>query len=111
MRKMRLFQRNAYISIDFSEGTAEVFRLVDAADRFESATMLLGQIDAGMHKRNIVHEQPEIKPINALKYELEHFVRAIRTGEQPIITAEDGRRALQVAQQIMARIQDQRVHL
>lgn len=111
MRKMRLFQRNAYISIDFSECTAEVFRLVDAADGFESATMLLGQIDAGMHKRNIVHEQPEIKPINALKYELEHFVRAIRTGEQPIITAEDGRRALQVAQQIMARIQDQRVHL
>jgi predicted dehydrogenase len=111
MRKMRLFQRNAYISIDFSEGTAEVFRLVDAADSFGNATMLLGQIDAGMQKRNIVYEQPEIKPVNALKYELEHFVRAVRTGEQPIITAEDGRRALQVAQQIMARIQDQRVHL
>jgi predicted dehydrogenase len=111
MRKMRLFQPNAYISIDFSEGTAEVFRLVDAADRFENATMLLGQIDAGIQKRNIVYEQPEIKPVNALKYELEHFVRAVRTGKQPIITAEDGRRALQVAQQIMARIQDQGLHL
>jgi predicted dehydrogenase len=111
MRKMRLFQRNAYISIDFSEGAAEVFRLIDASDSTESATMLLGQIDAGTQKRNIIYERPEIKPVNALKYELEHFVRAVRTGEQPIITGEDGRRALQVAQQIMARIQDQPVRL
>jgi predicted dehydrogenase len=111
MRKMRLFQRDAYISIDFSEGTAEVFRLVDAAESTGNATMLLGQIDAGTQKRNIIYERPEIKDVNALKYELELFVRAVRTGERPIITAEDGKRALQVAQQIMARIQDQRVNL
>jgi predicted dehydrogenase len=111
MRKMRLFQRDAYISIDFSEGTAEVFRLVDPSDSAANATMLLGQIDAGARKRNIIYEQPEIKEVNALKYELELFVKAIQTGERPIVTAEDGRRALQVAQEIMARIQDQQVRL
>jgi predicted dehydrogenase len=109
MRKMRLFQRDAYISIDFSEGTAEVFRLVDASEGAANSTMLLGQINAGARKRNIVYEQPEIKEINALKYELELFVKAIQTGEQPIITAEDGKRALQVAQEIMAKIQDQQI--
>ncbi|MGA9362957.1 MAG: Gfo/Idh/MocA family oxidoreductase [Bacteroidota bacterium] len=111
MRKMRLFQRDAYISIDFSEGTAEVFRLVDASEGAANSTMLLGQIDAGARKRNIVYERPEIKEINALKYELELFIKAIQTDEQPIITAEDGKRALQVAQEIMARIRDQQIQL
>jgi predicted dehydrogenase len=111
MRKMRLFQRDAYISIDFSEGTAEVFRLVDASDSSANATMLLGQIGAGARKRNIVYEQPEIKEINALKYELELFVKAIQTGERPVVSAEDGKRALQVAQEIIARIQDQQFRL
>jgi predicted dehydrogenase len=111
MRKMRLFQRDAYISIDFSKGTAEVFRLVDASEGAANSTMLLGQINAGARKRNIVYEQPEIKEINALKYELELFIKAIKTGEQPIVTAEDGKRALQVAQEIMAKIQDQQLQL
>jgi predicted dehydrogenase len=111
MRKMRLFQRDAYISIDFSEGTAEVFRLVDALEGAASSTMLLGQINAGARKRSIVYEQPEIKEINALKHELELFVKSIQTGERPIITAEDGKRALQVAQQIMSKIQDQQIRI
>jgi len=111
MRKMRLFQRDAYISIDFSEGTAEVFRLVDASEGTANTTMLLGQINAGAQKRKIVYEQPEIKEVNALKYELELFVKAIQRDEQPIITAEDGKRALQVAQEIMAKIQDQQLQL
>jgi len=111
MRKMRLFQRDAYISIDFSEGTAEVFRLVDASGGAANTTMLLGQINAGARKRQIVYEQPEIKEVNALKHELELFVRAIQRDEQPIITAEDGKRALQVAHQIMTKIQDQQIGL
>jgi len=105
MRKMRLFQRDAYISIDFSEGTAEVFRLVDQGDPDVKATMLLGQIDAGALKRNIVYEQPEVKEINALKYELELFVRSIQTNAEPVVTAEEGKRALEVANEIVTKIQ------
>jgi predicted dehydrogenase len=111
MRKMRLFQRDAYISIDFSEGTAEVFRLVDASEGAANTTVLLGQINAGARKRNIVYEQPEIKEINALKYELELFVKAIQTGGRPVVSVEDGRRALQVAQDIIAKIQNQQIRL
>jgi len=108
MRKMRLFQRDAYISIDFSEGTAEVFRLVDAGSDTK-ATMMLGQINAGAHKRNIIYEQPEIKDVNALKHELELFAKMIRGGGVPIVTAEDGKRALEVAHDIIERIRDQKV--
>jgi predicted dehydrogenase len=107
MRKMRLFQRNEYISIDFLEGLAEVFRLVGENEPDVKGTMMLGEIGAGKHKRKIVYEQPEVKDVNALKYELDLFVRSVRTGSKPLVTAEDGRRALEVAQIIMEKIGQQ----
>ncbi len=109
MRKMRLFQRDAYISVDFSDGLAEVFRLVSDADESAAATMMLGEIGEGKFKRKIVYEQPEVKEINALKYELECFLRSISEDSEPIVTARDGMRALQVAEAIMEEIKHQDV--
>lgn len=109
MRKMRMFQRDAYISVDFSEGLAEVFRLVDENDESAKATMMLGAIESGSIKRNIVYEQPEIKEVNALKYELEVFIDAILHDRTPVVTGEDGLRALQVAHDIMETISKQNI--
>jgi len=109
MRKMRIFQRDAYISVDFSEGLAEVFRLVDQNDPSAAATMMLGEIDTGKLKRKIVYEQPEIKEVNALKYELEMFVDAIQRDTQPVVTAEQAIRALEVANQIIQAINQQKI--
>ena len=109
MRKMRMFQRDAYISVDFLDGIAEVFRLVDEDDPSAQATMMLGAIDAGTRKRNIVYEQPEIKEVNALKYELELFIDAVQNNHAPIVTGEDGLRALQVAHDIIEIIHQQQV--
>lgn len=107
MRKMRMFQQSEYISIDFSEGLAEVFRLIDAEEKNTAGTMLLGELSSGARKRKIVYEQPEIKDVNALKHELELFVTAIERGEEPIVSGEDGRRALEVAHSIMEKINAQ----
>ncbi len=104
MRKMRMFQRDAYISIDFSDGVAEVFRLIDEDDQSGANTMLLGAITQGKVQRKIVYEQPEIKEVNALKYELGLFVDAVLNNKQPIVKGEDGLRALEVAQQIIESI-------
>ncbi|MBI5215206.1 MAG: Gfo/Idh/MocA family oxidoreductase [Ignavibacteriae bacterium] len=104
MRKMRLFQRDAYISVDFSDGVAEVFRLVDEDDESAKHTMRLGAITQGKVQRKIVYEQPEIKEVNALKYELELFVDAVLNDKQPPVTAEEGLQALEVAQQIVETI-------
>jgi predicted dehydrogenase len=111
MRKMRLFQRNEYISIDFSEGSAEVFRLLDGEAPETPGTMMLGEIGAGKHRRTIVYEQPEVKEVNALQYELDLFARTIREGGAPVVSGEDGRRALEVARRIMDTIQQQTVKL
>ncbi len=111
MRKMRLFQRNEYLSIDFSEGTVEVFRLVEGEGSEAKGTMKLGEIGAGKHRRTIVYEQPEVKETNALKYEMELFANVIREGGVPIVSAEDGKRALEVAHDIMRIIDRQPVRL
>jgi predicted dehydrogenase len=104
MRKMRLFQQSEYISIDFSEGTAEVFRLVDKDAPDVSGTLMLGELGSGAVNRKIVYEQPEVKDVNALKLELEQFLSSIREGRPPIVSGEDGKRALEVAQIIMENI-------
>lgn len=109
MRKMRLFQQNAYISIDFAQGLAEVFRLVDEGDPHAKATMMLGKIDQGSRKRVIVYEQPEVKETNALKYELDLFVKSIQDNTKPAVTGRDGLQALEVAQEILDKIESQTV--
>lgn len=108
MRKMRMFQHNAYIAIDFQQGSADVFRLGKEGEGSIWSTMLLGKIGEGKNKRSIIYEQPEIKKINALKYELESFVNAVQNGSRPIVNGEDGRHALEVAQEIMNKIQVQK---
>jgi predicted dehydrogenase len=105
MRKMRLFQRNAYISIDFLQGSSEVFRLVDADAADVTPTYLLGMIEQGTQKRNIVYEQPPApKDHNPLRYELQLFVDAVNNNTPPIVDGVAAQRALEVAEQIVAMI-------
>jgi predicted dehydrogenase len=111
MRKMRLFQNDAYISIDFSQGLAEVFRLVDEGDPNVKPTMMLGKIDQGQRKRVIVYEQPEVREVNALKYELELFIKSIIDGTEPPVTGRDGLQALEVAQVILKMISENTARL
>lgn len=111
MRKMRLFQNDAYISIDFSQGLAEVFHLVDEGDASVKPTMMLGKIDLGTKKRVIVYEQPEVKEVNALKYELELFLASVLNGTEPPVTGRDGLQALEVAQEILKKISESTARL
>jgi predicted dehydrogenase len=112
MRKMRLFQKNEYISIDFSDGHAEVFRLIGEGEEPQAkGTLMLGELGSGKLKRRIVYEQPEVKEVNALKHEMEIFAKAIREKSAPIVSGDDGTRALEVAQMIMERIGQQTVRM
>lgn len=106
MRKMRIFQKNAYLSLDFIDGQAEIFRLVDKNQEGSSVSNILGLLDTG-HNKKIIYEKPPRKEINALKYELQLFVKSIINDTLPQITAEDGIRALEVAQMIVDSISSQ----
>ena len=109
MRKMRLFQRDEYISIDFAEGSAEVFRLINGEDTADPGAMIMGELGTGASRRKVLYERPEVKDVNALRLELELFVRAMKKNEQPLVGGEDGKRALEVAQIIMEKISQQRL--
>ncbi len=99
MRKMRLFQKDAYVSIDFLLRLSEVFRLSDSEKRAEAAVNL-GQIDKGKRKRNILYEKPATPEGDAMQAEWDAFFHALETGEEPIVSAMDGLKALEVALQI-----------
>ncbi len=109
MRKMRMFQHNAYISLDFSEGMAEVFRLVPEGSPDVRGAMVLGEMGIGKNRKKIMYEQPEPREVNALRYELQLFIDAVRQGTAPVVTAEDATRALVVAMDIMQKIGQQNV--
>jgi len=85
-RKMRLFQKDAYLSIDFQEKALDSYRKGDT------------EMFPGVPE--ITHERTGEGNGDALLEEIKDFLRVIRTGEKPAVSGEDGRRALATAIQI-----------
>lgn len=107
MRKMRIFQPNAYASIDFHEGTADVYALADPGQDAPEGEkpVMLGQIEKGSKPKEIRYSKYDREDRNPLRDEIISFVNAIESDSTPIVTGEDGRRALQVASEIIRQIE------
>ena len=99
MRKTRIFQKDAYITVDFLDKKAEIFRIHDEVDDSNplSTTITLGD---GSEKQ-ITFEMPEIRPINAIQTELESFYSAIVHNTTPTVTIDDGINVLKLAYRIL----------
>jgi predicted dehydrogenase len=99
MRKTRIFQKGAYITVDFLDKKAEIFRINDTVDDSNplSATITL----ADGSEKQITFEMPEIHPINAIKTELESFYGAIVHNTVPAVTIDDGINVLKLAYRIL----------
>ena len=106
MRKLRLFQSDAYVSLDFLEKTAQVVRLHDAdgVDPAQAENWMPLETQRG--KKLIEVLQPDIEPTNAIQRELESFAASIVADEFPKVTLEDGYRALQLAQRILSALDE-----
>lgn len=99
MRKSRFFQRDAYISVDFLEKKVEVVKMKDAPDIPGDFDMILQNAE-GL-KKQIYFENPDIPVNNAILDELETFADAINNDTVPIVTLEQGTRALRVALEVI----------
>ncbi len=88
VRKIRFFQPSAYVSIDYAAQKLEVWRLVKGNGPMP--TIEGGEVEVPV-------EEP-------LKRELEDFVQAVTTRRPPLVTGEQGRRALALAQTIADKI-------
>jgi predicted dehydrogenase len=99
MRKIRIFQRSGYISIDLAKGTGEFLRMRRGAH--------LGMVEGAPGSLADLVERVELagdgrEPLRA---ELESFVAAVRGEGEVVVSGRDGRRALAVALDIVQRIE------
>ena len=104
MRKMRLFQHDAYITIDFLKKESQVFRLYDYKGEDAPDGFVINP--GGEFGQKVIRfETPEILPINAIKMELEMFHKCIVEDTEPPVTVIDGYRSLQIAHEILEQVE------
>ncbi len=105
MRKTRFFQHEGYIAVDFLSKETQIIRMKDVVASPDPLAMI---IDLGPEKnqKQIWVEKPEIKPINAIKTELETFFDSITDNTEPMVSINDGYASLELAYQIMDKIED-----
>ncbi len=105
MRKMRMFQQNAYISVDFLDKKTEVFNLLDSPGSQNDDQHIEIDTGEGKPKKYIVFDQPDVEEQNALLNELQHFAQCILEDTEPPVTIVDGYHALETADRITEDIQ------
>ncbi len=108
MRRLRIFQRDTYFSIDFLKNTTEVYRLSATSEPPAPGFVTLAELNPpGQAVRRIWHKVLQTSQSNALFYELRMFVKSIKTGEPPLVTGEDGKRVLELALKIETQIKNE----
>jgi len=100
MRKMRLFQKDAYIGIDFLEKKTEIIKLKQPDD----SNVFAFDLDTPSGKKTIAVANPEVQQASAIKLELESFVDAIVNNKPTTVSEIDGLLAMEVAHQILEKI-------
>jgi DUF1009 family protein/predicted dehydrogenase len=93
MRKIRIFQPDSYLSLDYSEREVELFRKLAerGADGFPE----------------IEYKQLPVADADPLEEQLRAFSESVRTGKRPMVSGEEGRKALEVATQVSELIKEQ----
>jgi predicted dehydrogenase len=100
MRKMRLFQKDAYIGIDFLNKKTEIIKLKTPQD----LDVFSFDIETPNGKKTIALSNPSVPEVNAIKMELEKFCDAIIDNTPTRVSEVDGFRAMDIAHQILQKI-------
>jgi predicted dehydrogenase len=106
MRKLRIFQDDAYVSLDFLSKESQMVKIEDVTEGDENEGMTL-HTNTGLKRINI--EQLPIEPINAIQAELTDFYHSVVEGIAPMVSIEDGYKALHLAHWIHQKIENQHV--
>ncbi|MFZ0391686.1 MAG: Gfo/Idh/MocA family oxidoreductase, partial [Calditrichia bacterium] len=108
MRKMRFFQPNAYISVDFMEGASEVYQLSSPQQGIngDQLSISFGVFGEGSNAKEIRYTRFEKKDINPLNHELALFIECILKDRAPAVSGSEAVRALRVAKAILQKIEE-----
>lgn len=104
MRKTRVFQKDAYVSIDFLEKKTEIVSLSEESS-WNPFVMNI-EVDSDGNKKSVKLHKPRVKQLNAIQEELVSFAKAIQNNSLPLVTLNDGCKALRVAHTIMEKINE-----
>lgn len=100
MRKIRLFQKDAYIGVDFLDKKTEIIKYKTEDDK----NVFSFDIDTSHGKKTIAIAAPEIKDNNAIRMELQSFADSIFNNKPTFVSEVDGFRAMDIAHQILEKI-------
>ena len=100
LRKFRIFEKKIYTNIDFLNPCVETYMLSNKQPKKDGAYIVVNETS----EKFILYDKPNIVPHNALKVELEAFVKSINDCINPVVSAIDGLAALKVAIQIRDQI-------
>ncbi|MBK8244387.1 MAG: Gfo/Idh/MocA family oxidoreductase [Saprospiraceae bacterium] len=103
MRKIRIFQEDAYISMDLLSKEAEVISLLD---EYQENTL---ELDTYKGKKYIQLFQAEITPVNAILEEIKSFAKSIVIDSETEVNLQDGIRALSLVDAILSQIESSNV--
>jgi predicted dehydrogenase len=101
MRKIRIFQNDAYISLDFLEKEAQVVKIEENVENDDFSGMTIHTNDG---LKRIIIDSPEIMKNNAIEDELSDFYKAVTGQSDVLVTIDDGYRALKLAHIIQSKI-------
>ena len=102
MRKVRIFQKNTYLSVDFLEKKTEIFRIAEDKESLSGGMAM--EFNTGDTKKFLAFEAPVIEPVNSIKMELEEFAQSIQENKPTSVTLEEATAALETAHRIAEKI-------
>ena len=100
MRKIRMFQKDSYIGIDFLEKKTEIIKIKEPED----SNVFAFDIETPKGKKTLAIASPQVSASNAIKLELEAFVNSIAENRPTVVSEIDGFLAMEVAHQILEKI-------
>ena len=100
MRKIRLFQKDAYISLDLLEKNTQILRLYDEHDEMMPSKENMFELETPDNHKWIHLQQPACQPVNAIEMELTSFADSIMYDYPVEVPVSDGRKALEVALEV-----------
>jgi len=113
MRKIRLFSDDSYVSLDYGTQEAFIYRPTekilsgefDVEEFLKSVDLTKVAELKDLVFKDLVHiEKVQMNEYEPLKAEIESFINAVKTGAEPVVTGEDGVRAIKAVMMITEKI-------